>query len=155
MTRRRRSRQLRTGLAALGLVLLAVTLASTSTTLAAWTDRDYGKATFTAGNVSPPTGLSCLAGVSRFDLTWTLPAGGLARTGYTWVVKPIGALGPSGSGTINNAAATTVRLNGGGILTVGSGTFELRATGPGGWKSTPVTATLNVALGLLTSCSVP
>lgn len=137
------------------LLTVVAMLVSGAPTAAAWTDREYGRGSFTAGTLSPPTGLVCTGGVGRFDLRWTLPAGGVHRAGYTWTVTPNGALGPTGSGTIADPATTTLALTGGGLLTLGTGTFQLRATGPGNWTSTPVTATLTVVLGLIATCTVP
>ncbi len=131
--------------------VIAVVLAPPQPTLASWADAEYAASgTLTAGTVSPPTTLQCTAGLlSPPHLTWTLPVGGLTRTGFIWSLS--GAF--SGGGTLS--AATTSLTITGGLLGIGSGTFHLVATEAGGWKSTEVTATVGELTGLIYTCSVP
>jgi hypothetical protein len=119
-------------------------------TLAGWTDSEYTRGSLQAGTVSPPTNLRCTAGVlTPPTFTWDLPTGGLTRSGYTWSLSG----GFSGGGTLAaNATSVTVP---GALLTIGSGTFTLTATGPGGWTSTPVTGSLGMLTAVLYTCSVP
>ncbi|MGW5559413.1 hypothetical protein ACWER9_19595 [Micromonospora sp. NPDC003944] len=128
----------------------AVVLAPPQSTLAAWTDTEYGTGSLQAGTVSPPTNLQCTAGLSTPPtFTWTLPVGGLTRSGFTWSLSG----GFTGGGTLG-ASATSVTVPGG-LLGIGTGTFRLVANGPGGWTSTAVTGTVGMVTALLYSCSVP
>lgn len=149
-TRTRRGR--RRWLAGAVALLLAgtVVLAPPQSTLAAWTDTEYATGSLQAGTVSPPTNLQCTAGLATPPtFTWTLPVGGLTRTGFTWSLS--GAF--TGGGTLG-ASATSVTVPGG-LLGLGTGTFRLVANGPGGWTSTAVTGTVGMLTALLYSCSVP
>ncbi|MEW2429646.1 hypothetical protein AB0877_16675 [Micromonospora sp. NPDC047644] len=138
------------GAAALVLAGTAVVLAPPQSTLAAWTDTEYGRGSLQAGTVNPPTNLQCTAGVlTPPTFTWTLPVGGLTRSGFTWSLSG----GFSGGGTLG-ASATSVTVPGG-LLGLGTGTFSLVANGPGGWTSTPVTGTVGMLTAVLYSCSVP
>ncbi|MHA7306637.1 hypothetical protein ACX80E_15580 [Arthrobacter sp. TMN-49] len=145
------------------LVIIAVALAGVAgvlhpqQTLASWSTPQYVSGSLTAGTVATPTALQCSGGLlTNLTFTWTAPVGGLPRSGYTWTVIP-NVLGPSGSGSApSSATSVTVPSN---ILSIGTGTFSITATGPGGWSSTPVTGTITVigALGIpaSTSCTVP
>lgn len=124
-------------------------------TAAAWTDRELLRSTLTAGTVSPPTGLTCSAGLlSNVRFMWAAPTGGVTRTGYTWALSG----GLSGGGTLA-PTATSVTIPTGLLSLIATGTFTLVATGPGTWTSTVVTGHVSVtgALGipLATGCSVP
>lgn len=145
------------------LVIIALALAGVAgmphpqPTLASWTTPQYASGSLTAGTVAAPTVLHCSGGLlTNLTFRWTAPVGGLSRSGYTWTVTPNG-LGPSGSGSApSSATSVTVPSN---ILAIGTGTFSITATGPGGWNSTPVTGSVTVigALGVpvSTSCTVP
>ncbi|MEU8128849.1 hypothetical protein AB0B68_16665 [Micromonospora sp. NPDC049049] len=138
------------GAAALLLAGTAVVLAPPQSTLAAWTGAEYGRGSLQAGTVNPPTNLQCTAGVlTPPTFTWTLPVGGLTRSGFTWSLSG----GFTGGGTLG-ASATSVTVPGG-LLGIGTGTFNLVANGPGGWTSTPVTGTVGMLTAVLYSCSVP
>ncbi|SCF21272.1 hypothetical protein [Micromonospora chokoriensis] len=148
-SRRVRRRRL-AGAVALLLAGPVVVLPPAESTMAAWTDTEYGTGSLQAGTVSPPTNLQCTAGLATPPtFTWTLPVGGLTRSGFTWSLSG----GFSGGGTLA-PTATSVTVPGA-LLSIGSGTFRLVANGPGGWTSTPVTGTLSMLTGLLYSCSVP
>lgn len=139
-------------LVAVGLLLsgtIAV-LAPPLSTLASWTDTEYGAGSFDAGTVNPPTNLQCTASLlNPPNFTWDLPVGGLPRSGFTWYLS--GAF--SGGGTLG-PTATNVTVSGG-LLGIGTGTFHLYANGPGGWRSTEATGTVGMLTGLLYFCSVP
>ncbi|MFG1881581.1 hypothetical protein [Micromonospora sp. NPDC049102] len=137
---------------ALALVLAGtvVALGPPSSTLASWTDTEYGRGSLQAGTVNPPTNLQCSAGaLTPPTFTWTLPAGGLTRSGFTWSLTG----GFSGGGTLG-PTATSVTIPGG-LLGIGSGTFRLVANGPGGWTSTQVTGSVGMLTAVLYFCSVP
>jgi hypothetical protein len=132
------------------LVFTVGVLAPPRSTLAAWTDTEYARGTLQAGIVSPPTNLQCSAGVlTPPTFTWTLPAGGLTRSGFTWSLS--GSF--TGGGTLASTA-TSVTVPGA-LLSIGSGTFRLVANGPGGWTSTQVTGSLGMLTAVLYTCSVP
>jgi len=149
-----RRRRATASLAALSLLLGGcVVVGGASATDAAWTRTTVAGGTIAAGSVSPPTNLTCTAGLLvPVTFRWNAPVGGLTRTGYRWTMTG----GLTGSGTLA-AGATSVQLQGT-LIAIGTGTFSLYAVGPGGWESAPVTGTattLNLVLGLTTSCSVP
>ncbi|MCZ7418632.1 hypothetical protein O7605_03755 [Verrucosispora sp. WMMA2121] len=125
-------------------------LAPPQSTLAAWTDTEYGSGSLQAGTVNPPTNLQCTAGLlTPPTFSWNLPAGGLTRSGFTWSLSG----GFSGGGNLGpTAASVTVP---GGLLAIGSGTFQLVANGPAGWTSVQVTGSLGMLTALLYFCSVP
>ncbi|MCX5117144.1 hypothetical protein OG992_08120 [Micromonospora sp. NBC_00362] len=138
------------GATALLLAGTAVVLPPPQSTLAAWTDTEYGRGSLQAGTVNPPTNLQCTAGLlTPPTFTWTLPVGGLTRSGFTWSLSG----GFTGGGTLG-PSATSITLSGA-LLSIGSGTFNLVANGPGGWTSTPVTGTVSMLTAVLYSCSVP
>ncbi|MGV9976061.1 hypothetical protein ACWDUH_00085 [Micromonospora wenchangensis] len=118
--------------------------------VASWSGSEYGTDTFRAGTVNPPTNLRCTAGLlAPPTFTWDLPVGGLTRSAFTWSLS-----GPfSGGGTLA-ANATTVTVPGP-LLAIGSGTFQLSATGPGGWTSSQVTGSVGMLTTVLYFCSVP
>lgn len=120
-------------------------------TAASWTDTEQASGSLTSGTVQPVTGLRCTgSGIAQpVSLTWSAPTAGLTVTGYSWTVTG----GLNSSGTLA-ATATTLSLSSG-LLGVGTGTFSLRAQGPGGWQSVPRTATIGFTTGLISSCSVP
>ncbi|MCG5469260.1 hypothetical protein LADH09A_003168 [Micromonospora sp. LAH09] len=137
---------------ALALVLAGtlVGLPRPPSTLASWTDSEYGTGSLQAGTVNPPTNLGCSAGLlTPPTFTWTLPVGGLTRSGFTWSLTG----GFSGGGTLG-PTATTVTIPGA-LLGIGSGTFRLSANGPGGWTSTQVTGSVGMLTAVLYFCSVP
>ncbi|QOC92152.1 hypothetical protein [Micromonospora craniellae] len=137
------------GTAALALTFAVAVLAPPQSTLAAWTDTEYGRGSLQARTVSPPRNLQCSAGVlTPPTFTWTLPASGLTRSGFTWSLSG----GFTDGGTLGPATSVTVP---GALLGIGSGTFRLVANGPGGWTSTPVTGTLGMLTAVLYTCSVP
>ncbi|MEU1752809.1 hypothetical protein ABZ436_09170 [Micromonospora matsumotoense] len=118
-------------------------------TLAAWTTTEYARGSLTAGTVSPPTNLRCTAGaLTPPTFTWDPPVGGLTRSGFAWSLT-----GFSGSGTLG-PTATSVTIPGA-LLAIGSGTFSLSASGPGGWTSTQVTGSVGMLTAVLYFCSVP
>lgn len=132
--------------------LLASAVASPVATDAAWVDRETATAAaLTAGSVAPPTGFRCTDSglLDAVTFSWTNPSGGLTRTEYRWAVT-----GTSSTSGALPANATSIRLTTG-ILGFGSWTFTLRAVGPGGWQSAPVTGRLSFTTGLLSACSVP
>ncbi|MER6589816.1 hypothetical protein [Micromonospora chalcea] len=125
-------------------------LAPAQSTLAAWNDTEHGSTALAAGMVDPPTDLACTAGqLTPPTFTWNLPAGGLARSGFTWSLSD----GFSGGGTLGPNDTSIVVP--GALLAVGTGTFTLYANGPGGWTSTPVTGSLGMLTDELYFCSVP
>ncbi|MFI5925713.1 hypothetical protein ACIA3K_06965 [Micromonospora sp. NPDC051543] len=137
---------------AMALVLAGtvVALGPPSSTLASWTDSEYGRGSLQAGTVNPPTNLQCSAGaLTPPTFTWTLPAGGLTRSGFTWSLTG----GFSGGGTLG-PTATSVTVPGA-LLGIGSGSFRLVANGPGGWTSTQVTGSVGMLTAVLYFCSVP
>lgn len=125
-------------------------VASPQAAVASWSGSEYGTDTLRAGTVSPPTNLRCTAGLlAPPTFTWDLPIGGLTRSAFTWSLS-----GPfSGGGTLA-ANATTVTIPGP-LLAIGSGTFQLSATGPGGWTSSQVTGSVGMLTTVLYFCSVP
>ncbi|MEU5551957.1 hypothetical protein ABZ738_19495 [Micromonospora sp. NPDC047793] len=138
------------GTAALVLAFTVGVLAPPRSTMAAWTGTEYGQGTLQAGTVSPPTNLQCSAGtLTPPTFTWTLPVGGLTRSGFTWSLS--GSF--TGGGTLG-PTATSVTVPGG-LLSIGTGTFRLVANGPGGWTSTQVTGSLGMLTAVLYTCSVP
>jgi len=139
---------------ALGLVCLGILPSASADTDAAWVDAEQGTASdLKAGAVSPPTAMTCSAGLLQpVQFSWTAPAGGLTRTGYRWTVTG----GLSGSGTLAASATSVVLTNG--LLGLGTGTFTLYAVGPSLWESTPVVGTASfatVVVNVLSTCSVP
>jgi hypothetical protein len=137
--------------AAVGVVIAAISLAPRAT-VAAWADREVAtSSTLTAGTVSPDTTMTCTPGglTSATRFSWTAPTGGLTRASYRWTVTG----GLTGSGTLASSA-TFVDLPTG-LLGIGSGTFSLYAVGPGGWESVAKTGTLTYVTAILASCSVP
>ncbi|MGC5054433.1 hypothetical protein ACLQ2S_23605 [Micromonospora sp. DT48] len=138
------------GVLALSLWIHAMALAPARSTLAAWTDTEFGSAALAAGTVDPPTDLACMAGqLTPPAFTWDLPAGGVARSGFTWFLSD----GFSGGGTLGSNDTSIVVP--GVLLAVDTGTFTLYANGPGGWTSTPVTGSLGMLTDELYFCSVP
>jgi hypothetical protein len=138
-------------LAGVGLLTLvgALVAAPPELTTAAWTVPQQAQGTLQAGTVMPPRSLNCTAGAlqdARF--TWTLPDGGLPRTGYEWTLTATTAGASSGGGTILDPEATGVTVPSG-ILTSGTSEFTLVAAGPGDWDSVPVKGEVTVVLSLL------
>ena len=130
----------------MGLLLVAIGL-NVVPTDASWRDSERAGARLSAGVVAPPTALTCTGSLlaGRVTFNWTAPAGGVARTGYSWSVT--GAA--TGSGTLAATAVTTTQTLT--LLTLGTATFTLRATGPGGWTSNPVSVNfLSVTGGIIT-----
>lgn len=136
--------------AALATMALAGLVAPASPTTAAWTDTERGtSATLTAGIVSAPNQFRCTTGLAQpITFTWNNTAATLTRASYRWAVTG----GISGSGVLV-ASATTVQVSSG-LLGIGSGTFSLYAVGPGGWESTPRTASIGFVTGLIPTCVV-
>ncbi|MFF0154557.1 hypothetical protein [Micromonospora sp. NPDC005203] len=137
---------------ALALVLAGtvVALPPPPSTLAFWTDSEYGNGSLQAGTVNPPTNLQCSAGLlTPPTFTWALPVGGLTRSGFTWSLTG----GFSGGGTLG-PTATAITIPGA-LLDLGSATFRLSANGPGGWTSTEVTGSVGMLTAVLYFCSVP
>jgi len=118
---------------------------------ASWADTETARGSVASGTVQPPTGLRCTGSglLQPIGLAWTAPATGLAVSGYAWTVTG----GLASSGTLP-ATATSLTLTSA-LLGVGSGTFTIRAQGPGGWVSAPRTATVSFTTGLISACSVP
>lgn len=136
--------------AACGLLGLAVLAASgIPATEAAWRDSVRARGTFSAGTVAPPTGLTCqgsaLTGLVSF--TWTAPVGGVARTGYSWSMTGV----VTRSGTLAAGATSLVQTVP--LVTLGTGTVTVRATGPETWTSTSVSRSFLVVTGGIISCS--
>lgn len=142
---RRRTRAVLAAVALLSLVAVAVV---TTSTRAAWTDREHAGATLTAGTVAAPTGLRCTGSAlsGRLTMNWTAPSGGVRRTGYQWTMTGV----VSRSGTLGTGATTLVQNVP--LLTLGTGTFTLRATGPGNWTSKPVATSFLVVTGGVITC---
>jgi hypothetical protein len=136
--------------------ILCVTLAGhgngPAQTDAAWTDAENARGAFTAGFMTNVTGLTCTSGLlSPIRLSWPAPVGLPALTGYRWTVT--GGLTASGN---LPASATSMTLNTGGLITIGSGVFSLYAVS-NNWESpTPARANvafLNLVLGVTSSCT--
>jgi hypothetical protein len=125
-----------------------------ASTEASWTTSETGTGSFTAGTVNPPRTLSCSQPLlSSPTFNWVAPiAGGLTVSGYQWsLISGVSTVVASGS-----TALPTATPSPGGLLTTGTYKFSVVSTGPGGWTSVPgPTGTYNIALGLVTSCSVP
>jgi predicted ribosomally synthesized peptide with SipW-like signal peptide len=142
-------------LAALLIALPVVLSTRSSQTVASWTDTEVATGSLTAASVGPPRTGSCSAGfLQSATFSWAHPNTGLTRTSYHIVVTL------NGSTVVNNAAvsmATTAYTIPTGVLSIGSGTFSVRAVA-GTWESTAITGTFSV-FGLLflldTACSVP
>lgn len=132
-----------------------VALGGIGATDASWTTAETGSAVVTAGTVNPPRATGCNQPFLQSPIfTWTAPAtGGLLSTGYrvTFTDKATGTVVTSVDQT-----ATSIQPSPGGLLTIGSYTVTIVSIGPGTWTSVAApTATFNVLLGLVTSCSVP
>ncbi len=131
-------------------VVVIVVLGSVAPSSASWTVTQYHNVTITTPTVSPVTIMSCTAGaLSPVTFNWTLPVGGLTRTGFSYTVS--GSF--SDSGTL--AASATSKQFTTGLLGIGTGTFSLVATTASGWTSVPKTGTLTFVTAILSSCSVP
>ena len=147
-----RCRGLRVGVVALAVASATLWLAAAPpfATTAAWTDSERSTtSTLTAGRVQPANQFACTAGIGApINFTWTVPSGGLTRTGWRWAVTG----GITGSGTLA-ANATSLQITSG-LLGIGTGTLSLYAVGPGGWESVPRTATIGFTTGLISSCTV-
>jgi hypothetical protein len=147
----------RLAVAALALAAASVAvMPAPHVTDASWADAEHASGALAAGTVAPVTQMSCTAGVLQpVRFTWTppsSPSGSLPRTGYRWTVSG----GLTGAGTLP-AGATTLQLATA-LLGLGSGTFSLYATGPGGWESKVMTGSLSfarVVLDVVSTCSVP
>lgn len=138
-------------LAVVGLLALvgAFAVAPPEPTTAAWIVPQRAEATLAAGTVMPPTSLTCSAvDLREVRFSWTLPDGGLPRSGYAWTLTPSNPGGPTGQGSSNNGSQASLDVSYG-VLASGSADFSLVAVGPGGWKSAPVKAEVTVLLSLL------
>lgn len=149
--------RMRVALVLAGVLVAVPALWSTAPTLAAWQDREFGRATFTAGSVQPPASLTCSAGLlqpARF--TWTAPASGLTPSGYRWTF-----VGPGTNQTNVVAPPTPITLSfsAGGLSLGSTYTFTVLSVGPTPWTSSILSGRASfVDLGLagvLSSCSVP
>ncbi len=143
-------------LAAVGMISLLLALPQLSrTTLASWTNSEYGKGTFTASSVRPPRNLSCSANVisGRVTFSWLTPTtGGATRSGYSWAVS--GLFTRSGALA---AGATSVVID---VPTLGLGTANFTVWAVSNvatpeWQSTKLAGRIYVLTGLIPDCSVP
>lgn len=128
--------------ATLALAVIAAVAAPAS--VAGWSDGERAAGAFTAGTVEPPTHLACasMALDEALSFTWTPPSGGLSQTEYRWTLA-------SKSGVIAGSA-DDVDLPASVLGIILNGTFSMYAVGPGGWRSTPVTATVTtIETGIL------
>jgi predicted ribosomally synthesized peptide with SipW-like signal peptide len=139
--------------AALGVLLPFALSARASETLANWSDSEATTGAFTAAVVGPPGALPCNAGIGKSaTFSWTHPSTGLARTSYHIVVTLNGSTVLNSSTVLSTTTSYTIPT---GVLSIGSGTFSVRAVSDS-WESTAVTGTFSV-LGILvllsTSCA--
>ncbi len=140
-----------TGIASV-LMAVVVLACGTASTDASWTTTETGTGSLTAGTVNAPRSLSCSQPfLSQPIFSWLAPTTGLTPVGYHWQITLGGTVAESG-----NVTSPTITMASPGILATGSYRFSVVATSVGGWTSPPgPTGTYNIALGLLTSCSVP
>ena len=135
-------------------VLLAVILVTcgTASTDASWTTVETATGSFTAGTVNAPRSLTCTQPfLSQPIFSWLAPATGLTPVSYHWQITLGGVVAASGDVT-----SPTLTMSSPGLLATGSYKFSVVATSVGGWTSpASPTGTYNIAIGLLTSCSVP
>lgn len=139
--------RIRAVLAAVALLSVVAVAATTDLTRAAWSDREHPKATLTARTVAPPTGLDCTGSAltGLITMTWAKPPR-LPKGGYAWTFTGV----VSRSGTLPSGATSLVQTIP--LLTLGTGTFTLRAKGQGKWTSPPVSTTFLVVTGGVITC---
>ncbi len=130
-----------------------------SPAFASWTEQEFAQAGYAAGQVIPATSLTCTPGfLAPATFSWTTPLAatpanrGVVRTGYRWRLLN-GAQAVVATGTAS-AAATFVSLAAG-LLTIGTYSFTVAATGTGPWESTSLKGTVSFVSVISTSCSVP
>lgn len=141
--------RIKPALAALGVALVVFASGRAIDVDASWIDREHARSTFTAATMQPPSNLRCTQSglLQPVILAWNPPSTGPAVTGYRYTV---GANAP-----VTLTASQTTATIANGLLNFGSYTFSLRAVGPGGWESAPVTATVSQLTSAITGCSVP
>jgi hypothetical protein len=139
---------------ALASVLMAVILVAcgTASTDASWTTAETATGSFTAGTINAPRSLTCAQPIlSQPIFSWLAPATGLAPASYHWQIAQGAVVAASG-----DVASPTITMSSPSLLATGSYKFSVVATSVGGWTSpSSPTGTYNIAIGLLTSCSVP
>lgn len=135
-------------------LLAVVGLSGIGTTDASWTTAETGSGALTAGVVNPPRATACNQPPLQTPIfTWSAPvAGGLSISSYHWSLTNTATSVVATSGDVTGLS---VQPNAG-LLATGTFTFTVIANGPGGWTSVAApTGTYRVAVGLLTSCTVP
>ena len=154
--------------AAMGLVLLAVTLFGIGATRAAWLDQEYSRATLTASVVPTPGTLSCSGGgtfvfgntpptVTFAWLAASTPANAAPVTDYYWTLMSGSTLITSGTTT---PTARTAAIPGTTVPAAGNYTFKVVARSSGWVSGTSRTGTYSktdAVLGILlgsSGCSV-
>jgi hypothetical protein len=109
-------------------------------TLAAWQEYERGSSSvFAAGIVNPPGTVTCAnVGLTGVRYTWPAATGGIAQSpvSYHWEI-----VGTSASGTTSTTSAD-VAIG----LGIGTYTFSVHQTGPGGWISAARTSPYRILL---------